>query len=296
MSLLIDEPLNTPNPHTTPKHLFPLVYHHTHTASFTAFGGFFVFQALWVFIVTLPVALLNATNADIPVGARDAVGWALWGLGFVFEVLGDASKDAFMADPNNRGRIIMSGVWGLTRHPNYFGVSEEEEEEREEEEEEAAQGANPDNPIGLSLFCWRLDSHTHNQPNPITTTTKNTQEITLWLGLYISSSASFDKPNSLPGAYAAAILSPLFTAVILLFLSGMPLGEERYNRRYGREPWFLDYRARTSPLVPLPPALYSRLPLSVKRALLLELPLYEKGLPGPVDISPSASARLPASQ
>lgn len=51
------------------------------------------------------------------------MGWALWALGFVFEVAADASKDAFMADPTTRGgRIIMSGVWGVTRHPNYFGV------------------------------------------------------------------------------------------------------------------------------------------------------------------------------
>ena len=90
--------------------------------SFTAFGAFFVFQALWVFVVSLPGILLNSTRADFPVGPRDYVGWALWALGFVFEVWGDASKDAFMKDPRNRGTIIMSGVWGVTRHPNYFGV------------------------------------------------------------------------------------------------------------------------------------------------------------------------------
>lgn len=96
--------------------LFPI------PGSFTAFGAFFVFQALWVFVVSLPGILLNSTRADFPVGPRDYVGWALWALGFVFEVWGDASKDAFMKDPRNRGTIIMSGVWGVTRHPNYFGV------------------------------------------------------------------------------------------------------------------------------------------------------------------------------
>ena len=96
--------------------LFPI------PGSFTAFGAFFVFQALWVFVVSLPVILLNSMRADFPVGPRDYVGWALWALGFVFEVWGDASKDAFMKDPRNRGAIIMSGVWGVTRHPNYFGV------------------------------------------------------------------------------------------------------------------------------------------------------------------------------
>ncbi len=122
------------------------------------------------------------------------------------------------------------------------------------------------------------------------------QEITLWLGLFLSCSAAFDEPNSLPGAYAAGALSPIFTAVILLLLSGMPLGEARYNSRYGREPWYLDRRECTSPLIPLPPALYRRLPLLLKRVLLLELPLYERGLPGPVALLPSTTAPLPAGQ
>ena len=116
---------------------------------------------------------------------------------------------------------------------------------------------------------------------PPTNPTK--KEITLWLALFLSCSAGFDPPNSLPGAYAAGILSPLFTALILLFLSGMPLGEERYNRRHGSEAWYREYRARTSPVLPLPPALYKSLPLAVKRVLLLELPLYERGLPGLAD-------------
>ena len=38
---------------------------------------------------------------------------------------------------------------------------------------------------------------------------------------------------------------------------------------------YLEYRRRTSPLVPMPPALYAALPLWVKRWLLLELTLYE---------------------
>ena len=38
---------------------------------------------------------------------------------------------------------------------------------------------------------------------------------------------------------------------------------------------YLAYRARTSPVIPLPPALYAVLPLIIKRTLLLELPMYE---------------------
>jgi hypothetical protein len=37
----------------------------------------------------------------------------------------------------------------------------------------------------------------------------------------------------------------------------------------------MEYRNRTSPILPLPPFLYAALPLLIKRIFLLELPLYE---------------------
>jgi steroid 5-alpha reductase family enzyme len=45
----------------------------------------------------------------------------LQGVGFVFEVCADQSKDIFASDPANRGKFLHSNVWALSRHPNYFG-------------------------------------------------------------------------------------------------------------------------------------------------------------------------------
>jgi steroid 5-alpha reductase family enzyme len=42
-------------------------------------------------------------------------------VGFFFEAVGDLQLARFKADPENRGKVLRSGLWGWTRHPNYFG-------------------------------------------------------------------------------------------------------------------------------------------------------------------------------
>lgn len=53
----------------------------------------------------------------------DLVGTALWCVGYYFEAIGDMELSAFKANPANQGKMITSGLWGHTRHPNYFGNS-----------------------------------------------------------------------------------------------------------------------------------------------------------------------------
>ena len=48
-------------------------------------------------------------------------GLLVWALGFVFELVADVQLAQFKARPDNRGRILDEGLWGLSRHPNYFG-------------------------------------------------------------------------------------------------------------------------------------------------------------------------------
>jgi steroid 5-alpha reductase family enzyme len=45
----------------------------------------------------------------------------VWGIGLLFEAVGDWQMAKFQADPGNSGRVMDRGLWRWTRHPNYFG-------------------------------------------------------------------------------------------------------------------------------------------------------------------------------
>lgn len=79
----------------------------------------FGLQAVLASIVSLP--LLAAADSGAPLGAWDALGVALWLLGMVFQVGGDAQLADFKSDLSNRNRVLDRGFWRYTRHPNYFG-------------------------------------------------------------------------------------------------------------------------------------------------------------------------------
>ena len=79
----------------------------------------FGLRAGLAWIVSLP--LLAAINSTRPLGWLDLAGAALWGVGFLFETIGDWQLARFKANPRNRGRVLDTGLWRYTRHPNYFG-------------------------------------------------------------------------------------------------------------------------------------------------------------------------------
>ncbi len=80
----------------------------------------FLLQGAVVFFVALPV-LLVIDRPGTGLGWLDLLGLLLWGFGFAFEALGDWQLLRFKQDPANRGRIMQTGLWRYTRHPNYFG-------------------------------------------------------------------------------------------------------------------------------------------------------------------------------
>lgn len=79
----------------------------------------FGLQAGLAWLVSLP--LLAAINSNSPLDWLDAIGIALWLVGMMFEVVGDTQLARFKADPANRGKVLTTGMWRYTRHPNYFG-------------------------------------------------------------------------------------------------------------------------------------------------------------------------------
>ena len=79
----------------------------------------FGFQAVLAWIISLPLA--GAAAGDSPLGPLDALGVAVWAVGFFFESVGDWQLARFKADPANAGKVMDRGLWRYTRHPNYFG-------------------------------------------------------------------------------------------------------------------------------------------------------------------------------
>lgn len=82
----------------------------------------FMFQGLFMLIVVSPVFILHYDTGG-KLGLLEILGSAVWLIGFLFESIGDLQMMNFKKDPTNKGKIITSGVWKYTRHPNYFGES-----------------------------------------------------------------------------------------------------------------------------------------------------------------------------
>jgi len=86
------------------------------------FLAFFLIQAVWCFLNTLPVVLVNSVGGGpSSVQAQDVVGPLLWVAGMALECAADFQKYAFKGDPANKGKFIDVGVWRYARYPNYGG-------------------------------------------------------------------------------------------------------------------------------------------------------------------------------
>lgn len=80
----------------------------------------FLLQGVLQFVVALPAMLGQTGNANAP-GPLALGGAVLAIFGIAFESIGDWQLVRFRKDPANRGRVLETGLWRYTRHPNYFG-------------------------------------------------------------------------------------------------------------------------------------------------------------------------------
>lgn len=151
-----------------------------------AFVQVYMVQALMMMVIGYGVIYAN-TTAHKPFNVWVVLGIAIWLLGFYFESVGDYQLAAFKADPANKGRIIKTGLWRYTRHPNYFG------------------------------------------------------ETAMWWGIFVVVLGST--------GYVWAIISPLTITYLLLYVSGVPLLEAKYEGN----PEFEAYAKVTSKFLPMPP-------------------------------------------
>lgn len=188
-------------------------------AKFWNFLAFWVFQIVWVWTVSLPVVLLNASEFQDPDWtATDIAGFILFGIGLITESVADFSRFRFSQDQSNRGKFIKSGVWSVSRHPNYFG------------------------------------------------------EICVWLGIFLVSSTVY-VDNGREWQYVS-VLSPVLTYLLLMYVSGVPLAEQRYDKKFAKSQEYWDYKEETSVLVPMPPSVFGKLPHVVKKVFFCEYDFY----------------------
>ena len=86
-----------------------------------SFFSVFALQGVLMLIVSVPV-IMAVTSLQAPVWSwLLPVGFLCWLVGFVFEAGGDWQLTRFKANPANKGQLLCTGLWSVTRHPNYFG-------------------------------------------------------------------------------------------------------------------------------------------------------------------------------
>lgn len=191
------------------------------------FAGFWALQAAWILIVSLPLTLVNGSGSIAALQARgigfwDVFGVFIWICGLVCEVRADHEKYIFSLIPRADRTLpfITTGLWSLSRHPNYFG------------------------------------------------------EIVLWAGYWFVASQGLRPFCTTYFSYllilCITLLSPIFTFYLLVFVSGMPIAESYHDRRYSKLIAYQQYKAITSPLIPISPRFYAYIHPRIKKSFFFE--------------------------
>lgn len=79
----------------------------------------FWLQGVLLWIISAP--LFGAVVSDAPIGAWDYLGTVAFFVGFAMEAVADNQLRRFKAEASNEGRVLDTGLWRYSRHPNYFG-------------------------------------------------------------------------------------------------------------------------------------------------------------------------------
>ena len=79
----------------------------------------FGLQAGLAWVISLPLLLAISVNTEI--GYLELAGAVIWIIGFFFEATADQQLYRFKSNPHNKGKVLDTGLWAYSRHPNYFG-------------------------------------------------------------------------------------------------------------------------------------------------------------------------------
>jgi steroid 5-alpha reductase family enzyme len=83
----------------------------------------FMLQGILMWLISAPLLGAMVSGQERDLGILDYAGIIVWITGFLFEAGGDFQLAVFKANPTNKGKVLDTGFWRFTRHPNYFGDS-----------------------------------------------------------------------------------------------------------------------------------------------------------------------------
>ena len=83
----------------------------------------FLLQGVLIMIISLPLLGIHSSTNSGELNILDYLGITVWLIGFAFEAGGDFQLARFKRDAANKGKVLNTGFWKYTRHPNYFGDS-----------------------------------------------------------------------------------------------------------------------------------------------------------------------------
>ena len=86
----------------------------------TSLLSVFLTQAPLLFITSLPAQLgiWASEGGNTVLGPLALCGAVIAIIGISFETIGDSQLNAFRANPANKGKVLDTGLWRYTRHPN----------------------------------------------------------------------------------------------------------------------------------------------------------------------------------
>jgi len=83
------------------------------------FFFFFQFQAISNVLLAVPFIIITL-NTSSQLSPLEYIGAVLWLISVLCEAIADAQLSAFKRNPENKGKVCDKGLWGYSRHPNYF--------------------------------------------------------------------------------------------------------------------------------------------------------------------------------
>ncbi len=81
----------------------------------------FLLQGILMWLISAPLLAAQYYKTSDSLTILDYLGIFVWIIGLIFEAGGDYQLSKFKKNPQNKGKVLNTGLWRYTRHPNYFG-------------------------------------------------------------------------------------------------------------------------------------------------------------------------------